>query len=214
LFITFEGPEGSGKTTQLTRAYDYLRARGLPVIQTREPGGTPVADRIRAVLLDAENSVLTPMAELLLYAAARAQHVAEKIRPALERGEIVLCDRFADSTWAYQGYARGLGVELVSQINKLATNGLEPDLTLLFDLSVEIGLARARSRADTLAPDKREDRFEREDIAFHRRLREGYLKLAEMYPSRFRVIDASGDADAVWQSTRTILDADVLGRRT
>jgi dTMP kinase len=213
VFITFEGPEGSGKTTQLARAYDYLRGRDLPVIQTREPGGTPVADRIRALLLDAGISTLTPMAELLLYAAARAQHVAEKIRPALARGEVVLCDRFADSTWAYQGYARGLGVELVSQINKLATDGLEPDLTLLFDLPVEVGLARARSRADTLAPEAREDRFEREDIAFHRRLREGYLKLAEMHSNRFRVIDASGDVDAVWQCTRAILDADVLRRR-
>ncbi len=211
MFITFEGSEGSGKTTQLTRAAEYLQSRGMVVVRTREPGGTPIADRIRAVLLDATNQALTPLGELLLYAAARAQHVAEKVRPALERGEIVLCDRFADSTWAYQGFARGLGVELVTQVNTLATGGLEPDLTLLYDLPVEIGLARARARADRLPQDQREDRFEREQLDFHRRLREGYLRLAEMHRNRFRVLDAASDEESVWQATRAVLDAEVRG---
>jgi dTMP kinase len=213
VFITFEGPEGSGKTTQLARAADYLRAQGLTVLQTREPGGTPLADRIREVLLDAANTGLTPSAELLLYAAARAQHVVEKIKPALQRGEVVLCDRFADSTLAYQGYARGLDLNLVAQVNLFATGGLEPDLTLLFDLPVEVGLARAGARAKHLPDEQREDRFEREEIAFHQRLRDGYLHLAKAHAERFRVIDAAADVDAVWQRTRAILDAEVLRRR-
>jgi len=181
-------------------------------MQTREPGGTPIADQIRAILLDAGNVGITPMTELLLLFAARAQHVSEKVCPALERGEIVLCDRFADSTWAYQGYARGLGTDLVEQLNRLATGGLEPNLTLLFDLPVEIGLARANSRADQMAASKREDRFERERLAFHQKLREGFLKLAEREKNRFRLIDAKGSIDAVWLQTKTAV-AEVLLER-
>jgi len=206
VFITFEGPEGSGKSTQIGRAAEYLAARGCRVLLTREPGGTPIADQLRRVLLAADNAAITPLAELFLYCAARAQHVAEKIKPALARGEIVLCDRFADSTWAYQGYARGLGVELVDRLNETATDGLRPDLTLLFDLPVEQGLTRAVARAERLAEHRREDRFEREDLAFHRRLREGFLRLAELHPERFRVIDAGPDIETVWRSTQAILD--------
>jgi dTMP kinase len=213
LFLTFEGPEGSGKSTQIGRAAEYLTSRGFAVVRTREPGGTPLADQIRAVLLHAGNADLAPLAELFLYCAARAQHVAEKIRPALDRGAIVLCDRFADSTWAYQGYARGLGTELAEQVNTIATGGLTPDATLLYDLPVEIGLSRARRRADRLAHDQREDRFEREDLAFHERLREGYLRLAALHPQRIFVIDATQPLAAVWQATQGRLDQ-LLARRT
>ncbi len=206
MFITFEGPEGSGKSTQIARAYDYLQTRGRRVVKTREPGGTIISDQIRAVLLTAENQGMAPMTELFLYFAARAQHVAEKIRPALAEGAVVLCDRFADSTWAYQGHARGLGGELVEQLNALATGGLQPDATLLYDLPVEIGLARARARIADQAPAGREDRFEREALAFHRKLREGYLLLAQRHRERFRVIDAAPPADAVWAQTRAALD--------
>jgi dTMP kinase len=213
LFITFEGPEGSGKSTQLARAADYLAVQGRRVVATREPGGGPLADKIRAVLLDANHAALTPMAELCLYVAGRAQHVAERIRPALAESAIVLCDRFTDSTWAYQGYARGLGVELVEKLNDLATGGLTPDLTLLYDLPVELGLTRARQRADRLAPVEREDRFEREELAFHQRLREGYLLLAAKHPARFRVIDGAPNAGIVWEQTRAALDELLEKRR-
>ncbi len=206
MFITFEGPEGSGKTTQVKRAEAYLSGRGFKVTCTREPGGTPVADKVRRILVDADNATLVPMAELFLYFASRAQHVAEKIRPALLEGQIVLCDRYADSTLAYQGYARGLDVEMVARLNELATGGLQPDLTLLLDLSVEVGLARARVRADGVAPREREDRFEQEEIEFHRRLREGYLKLAGEFSGRYRVIDATPGVDEVWTQTKFTLD--------
>lgn len=211
MFITFEGPEGSGKSTQIARAGKYLAGKGWEVVVTREPGGTAIADQIRAILLQAENQTMTPTTELLLYFAARAQHVEEKLRPALKQGKIVLCDRFADSTWAYQGYARGLGTDLVEEMNKLATGGLQPDLTLLLDLPVEIGLQRAGGRADRLAEEQREDRFEREDIEFHRRLREGFLLLAKKNPKRFRVVDASGGVEDVWRQIQAVLDADVIG---
>ncbi len=213
LFITFEGPEGSGKSTQVACAHEYLQTHGLRVVKTREPGGVPIADQIRAVLLTADNQGMSPMAELFLYFASRAQHVAEKIRPALAAGAVVLCDRFADSTWAYQGYARGLGVELVEQLDALATGGLRPDATLLFDLPVEIGLARARQRFADQAATRREDRFEREELAFHRKLREGYLLLAQREPGRIRIIDANPPAEVVWEQTRAALD-DIVARRS
>lgn len=206
MFITFEGPEGSGKSTQIRKAGKYLADRGCKVLLTREPGGTPIADQIRKVLLSSENAAITPTTELFLYLAARAQHVEEKIRPALSRDEIVLCDRFIDSTWAYQGFARKLGAEVVEKLNDLATGGLYPDLTLLFDLPVEMGLARAMARAERVAEHQREDRFEREDPAFHHRLHEGFLRLAELHPVRFRIIDASPDIETVWQSTKAVLD--------
>ncbi|HPQ70678.1 MAG TPA: dTMP kinase [bacterium] len=212
MLMTFEGPEGSGKTTQIVRAVEYLRSCGLPVVQTREPGGTPIADQIRAVLLRADNAAITPLTELLLYFAARAQHVAEVVRPALEAGKIVVCDRFADSTWAYQGHARGMNTEMIERLNDIATGGLRPDLTLLYDLPIEEGLRRARSRAECLDDAEREDRFENEALEFHRKLREGFLLLARREPLRFRVIDAAGSVDEVWQRTKALLDAEVLGR--
>jgi len=212
MLMTFEGPEGSGKTTQIVRAVQYLRSFGLPVVQTREPGGTPIADQIRAVLLRAENKAITPLTELLLYFAARAQHVAEVVRPALEAGKIVACDRFADATWAYQGHARGMDTAMIERLNEIATGGLQPDLTLLYDLPIEEGLRRARSRAERLDDAEREDRFEKEALEFHRKLREGFLLLAEREPRRFRVIDAAGSVDEVWLHTKAVLDAEVLGR--
>lgn len=194
-FITFEGIEGSGKSTQLRILQSYGETLGHRVLATREPGGCPIADTIRAILLDPANRALRPRAELLLYAAARAQHVDQIIRPALAAGTLVLCDRFADATLAYQGGGRGLDRSLVESISALAADGLRPDLTLLFDLPVELGLARARRRnQDDSHPD--EGRFELEELDFHRRVRDSYLALAAS-ESRFRVIDATGSVDAV-----------------
>jgi len=191
-FITFEGVEGCGKTTQLRLLKERLEAAGEKVTSTREPGGCPIADKIRAILLDAENSAITPLSELLLYAAARAQHVQEVIVPALERGDIVLCDRFTDATIAYQGHGRGLDLATIAQLNSLATGGVEPKLTLLIDCQVQVGLSRALARIEATSG-AREERFELESVRFHERVRDGYLKLAAAAPERFVVIDGSGD---------------------
>lgn len=194
-FITFEGIEGCGKTTQLQRLANFLTAAGHSVLVTREPGGCAIADALRAVLLDSANQAMAPTAELLLYAAARAQHVAEIIRPALAAGRIVLCDRFSDATLAYQGYGRGLDRELILELNRVATGGLAPDVTVLLDFPAEDGLARARRRnAGSGGPD--EGRFEAESLAFHHRVRQGYLALAATDP-RFLVVDARGGQEEV-----------------
>ncbi len=191
-FITFEGVEGCGKSTQIRTLQQHLERGGRRVMATREPGGCPIADAIRAILLDPANQQLVARAELLLYAAARAQHVEQVIRPALATGTIVLCDRFADATSAYQGGGRGLDAGLVAQLNAVATAGLYPDLTLLLDFPVELGLARARHRNQHAAL-LNEGRFELEELAFHQRVRIAYQALAEG-ESRFRVIDATGAA--------------------
>ncbi len=208
-FITFEGMEGCGKTTQLQLLAAALRRRHRQVVTTREPGGCPIADAVRAILLHPDNTAMIPRTELLLYAAARAQHVEEVIRPALAAGKTVLCDRFIDATTAYQGFGRGLALPLIERLNSLAVEGLRPDLTLLLDLPVEEGLRRARRRNADSNPD--EDRFERESLAFHQRVREGYLELARRQ-ERFRVIDASGTpeevAARVLRETAGILDAE------
>lgn len=190
-FVTFEGIEGSGKSTQLARLAQQLKTSGHAVTVTREPGGCPIADRVRAILLDAENGALTPMAELLLYAAARAQHVAEIVVPALNAGHIVLCDRFTDATVAYQGYGRGLDHTVIAELNRLATGSLRPDLTVLVDCPVEVGLARAMARINS-CQGAREERFELESLQFHQRVRNGYLELAEREKDRCIVIDGSG----------------------
>lgn len=200
-FITFEGIEGCGKTTQIRLLAAALTEAGNRVTLTREPGGCPIADKVRAILLDADNSAMTPSAELLLYAAARAQHVSEIIAPALGRGDIVLCDRFTDATLAYQGYGRGLDRETILRLNSLATAGYCPDLTLLIDCPVETGLERAReriaaaSRADTGS--EREERFELESRQFHQRVRDGYLSLAAEAPHRFVIVDGDGPREAI-----------------
>ncbi|HEY2830731.1 MAG TPA: dTMP kinase [Thermoanaerobaculia bacterium] len=192
MFLTFEGIEGSGKTTQLRR----LAERIPNAVSTKEPGGTPTADRIRAILLDPE-SHLDRVAELFLFAASRRQHVADLIRPALQRGQVVLCDRFTDSTLAYQGFGRVIDLDQLRTLNAWATDSLTPDLTLLFDLPEEVGLSRARSRNAAATP--HEGRFEAEDLRFHRRVREGYLSLAVAEPQRFVKIDADGTSDEVFE---------------
>ncbi|WP_109207696.1 dTMP kinase [Moorella sp. Hama-1] len=197
LFITLEGPDGAGKTTQMDNLAAYLGRRGLAVERTREPGGTRLAEAIRRLLLEPDYGPVDPRAEILLYAAARAQHVAERIRPALAAGKIVLCDRFADSTLAYQGYGRRLGADLVEQINNLATADLKPDLTLLLDVPVEIGLGRRPGGAD---------RMEQENLEFHRRVRQGYLDLARREPGRVRLIDGTRSPEVVWTEIKGILD--------
>jgi dTMP kinase len=202
-FITFEGVEGCGKTTQLRLLKERLAAAGEKVTSTREPGGCPIADQMRAILLDAQNSAITPLAELLLYAAARAQHVQEVILPALERGETVLCDRFTDATLAYQGHGRELDLETIGQLNRLATGGLEPKLTVLIDCPVQVGLSRALARIEA-AQGAREERFELESVRFHERVRAGYLGLAAAHPERFVVVDGSGD---VARTEKLVLEA-------
>ncbi len=202
MFITFEGIEGSGKSTQVPRVAEHLRQRGIACITTKEPGGTPLADRIRALLLDS-GSVIDPVAELFLFAASRRQHVVEVIRPAIQRGEIVLCDRFTDSTLAYQGFGRMLNLDRLRALNDWATDGVRPDLTLIFDLPEEVGLRRARSRNETATDD--EGRFELENLRFHRRVREGYLALAKGEPERYKIIDADGGTDEVFARTMALL---------
>lgn len=191
LFISFEGVEGSGKTTQIKLLAAWLKKRGRRVVLTREPGGTPFADRIRSLLLNGKTKKISPSMELFLYEVARRDHVSTVIRPALKKGMIVLCDRFTDATLAYQGFGRGLPLKVTTVMNRLATGGIKPDLTFLLDLPVEAGLARAKGRIKRL---KRgtplENRFEEEKKEFHKKVREGYLTLARKEKRRFRIIDA------------------------
>jgi dTMP kinase len=209
-FITFEGIEGSGKTTQLALLAERLRRNGLRVLTTREPGGCPIADAIRRILLDPVNRAMAPRAELLLYAAARAQHVAEVIRPALAEGRIVLCDRYTDATLAYQGYGRQLDMVLIDHLNEIASEGCRPDLTLLLDMPETAGLERALQRNATqdLAA---EGRFEQETLAFHGRVRQGYLEVARRQPARFRLIDARGGVEEVAGRIASAVDAFFAG---
>lgn len=191
MFITFEGIEGSGKSTQIRLLAQTLRGGGRDVVVTREPGGTPIGDQIRKILLDAANTAMVPECESLLYWAARAQHVRELVRPALLKGKIVLCDRYVDSTYAYQGYARGLDFTVLTELKQIACGDLEPDKTLLFDLPVSEGLKRARRRIGKRKPDEREDRFENEVVAFHEKVRAGFLTMAAQEPKRFVTLDAT-----------------------
>jgi dTMP kinase len=210
VFITFEGIEGSGKSTQIVLLANYLTAHAKAVLLTREPGGTEIGDRVRAILLDPVNRELTPRAELLLYAAARAQHLDELVRPELEAGTIVLCDRFSDATLAYQGYGRGLDVEMIRSLDRMVTAGLRPDITILFDIDAAEGLFRARGRNSSRGLEA-EARFENEELAFHERVREGYLALAKQDAGRFRIVDASPSPDEIQKVVRKIVD-DVLNR--
>lgn len=200
LFITIEGVEGAGKTTQLKRLHRHLEQIGYAVVVTREPGGTPIGEAVRQVLLDPTHAAMAPVTELLLYEAARAQHVAELIRPALEEGKAVLCDRFADSTTAYQGAGRALAPQDILTLHNLATGGLWPDLTLVLDLAVKTGLERARNRG-------RYDRLEQETLLFHEQVREGFLELARLEPDRVKVIDAAQPVDAVAAAICAHVDA-------
>jgi len=189
-FITFEGIEGCGKTTQIRLLAKGLKEGGREVVLTREPGGTEIGERIRAVLLDASSCGMSPITDLMLYGAARNQHVREVIRPALERGAVVLCDRYADATTAYQGAARRIDVKTIDEVHRVATEGVWPQLTLLLDMPASEGLSRARERNLHEDIAGREDRFEREELDFHERVRSGYLAIAKREPSRVVIVDA------------------------
>jgi len=198
-FISLEGGEGAGKSTQNKRIVEWLSNRGRTVVETREPGGTLVSEQIRRVLLDTRNAGLNPTAELLMMFAARSQLVQEVILPSLEEGKVIVCDRFADASYAYQGGGRQLGAETVAQVERIVLKDLQPDLTLLFDIPVELGMTRVAGRGEA-------DRFEVESIRFFERVRQAYLERAEAYPQRFRVIDASCDEQQVWQQVRSTLE--------
>ena len=196
MFITFEGIEGCGKSTQVERLEKLLKNHDIPVLFTLEPGGTRIGTNIRRILLDKKNKKLAPIAELLLYEADRAQHIEEVIRPALDEGKWVVCDRFFDATVAYQGAARGEDMKLIKYLNQKVTQGIQPDITFLLDCPVQTGLKRALKRNQS-SQDDGQDRFEREKEQFHQRVREGYLALARQDKKRFRVIDASRSLDEV-----------------
>jgi len=196
-FVTFEGIEGSGKTTQIARLAERLDEAGEPAVVTREPGGSPLGRRLRGLLLGGEVSRIEPIAELLLYVADRAQHLRELVEPTLAAGTHVLCDRYLDATLAYQGFARGLDLDFIRRLHEKPPLDRRPDRTILLDLGPELGLDRARRRNDELGLETVEGRFEREPLAFHRRVREGYLSLAEAEPFRFRIVAAEGSADEI-----------------
>lgn len=199
MFITLEGPEGSGKSSQIEMLGDYLRRQGFTVLVTREPGGTPIGDQIRGCVHDVGNANMTPQTEMLLYSASRAQLVAEVIRPALAAGQIVLCDRFYDSTIAYQGYGRGLNLDDLYTITRFATGGLKPALTLLLDIAVEKGLSR---RADN---GLEMNRLDLETVSFHQRVRQGYQQMAAQEPKRWVVVDAGRPLAEVQAELRRIV---------
>lgn len=189
IFITFEGIEGCGKSTQIKLLENYLKSKGVPTLLTREPGGTAIGEKIRQVLLNKDFKEMHPITELLLYASARSQHVHQVILPALKGGKIVLCDRYADATKAYQGDARGIDKTLLKNIHKIATDNLQSTLTFLLDCPVEIGLGRAQDR----------NRFEEEKVSFHKKVRKGYLEIAKAEPKRIKIIDATQTRDTVHQ---------------
>lgn len=193
VFITIEGPEGAGKTTIINMIVQHLEKKGYPVMQTREPGGIEIAEQIRQVILDKENTAMDPRTEALLYAAARRQHLIEKVKPALEAGAVIICDRFIDSSLAYQGYARGLGVEEVFDINKFAIENMMPKLTIYFDIDPEIGLSRINQHRG-----REVNRLDLETIDFHQKVRKGYHLLIEKFPERIKVIDASQSVESVF----------------
>ena len=208
LFISFEGIEGSGKSTQCQVLAQFLKDSGFRVMETREPGGTPIAEHIRDLFLQTKTTpgeLLTPETEASLVFAARSQHVASLLLPALQNGAVVLCDRFSDSTLAYQGYGRGLNISKLQGYNRFITQGLTPDMTFLFDLPVEQGLARRRS-------DPNQNRIDREAMAFHTRVRKGFLVLARQYPQRMTIINASRSEEAISKQIRTMVDP-ILQRR-
>jgi dTMP kinase len=196
MFITLEGPEGSGKTSQLPALAGYLRTVGYDVVVTREPGGTAVGDQIREILMNMQNVSIIPRTEILLFLAARAQHVDEVIRPALAAGKVVLCDRFGDSTLAYQGFGHKTDLETLQALLDFSTDGLKPDLTLLVDVPVELGMGRKRDNSSEW------NRLDAYALAFHERVRQGYFALAEAEPERWIIVDATKDKDSVQQAMR------------
>ncbi len=197
VFITFEGAEGSGKSTQARLAARYIRSRGRKVLHLREPGGVPISEAVRKILLSRTSKRMVKECEMLLYMAARAQLVGERIRPALQKGTVVLCDRFLDSTLAYQGYGYGVDMQMIRRIGRFATYDISPDRTLLFDINALEGLKRIS---------RRKDRIEARALAYHRRVRQGYLQLARKNPRRFKVIAANGDKGAIQAEVRVYID--------
>ncbi len=200
LFITFEGQEGSGKTTQIELLKQALQRKKYKVIITREPGGTAIGDQIRHILLDPKNKAMDSLTELLLYEASRAQHVAQVIRPALKRGQIVISDRYADASTVYQGMARQLGTQLVKHLNTIATQGLKPHLTIVLDCPLTMGLSRMKQRTHSKL-----DRIEKEEKSFHAKVRHGYLTLAKQEPHRVKIIDGSKTKDEVHQTILNLI---------
>ncbi|GJL84774.1 MAG: thymidylate kinase [Micavibrio sp.] len=212
LFITFEGGEGAGKTTQINLLAKRLGGAGYKVVTTREPGGTKEAETIRNLLVQREGGDWSPMAECLLLFAARVMHVKNVIKPALVEGQVVICDRFTDSTRAYQGYGHGLDLQKIEEINIAALDSFGPDMTFVFDIDPEQGLARSGRRlaAETLDINQTEDRFENMDIEFHEKLRQGYLEIAKNEPERCHVIDASGSAEEIAAEIEKIVKGKLL----
>ena len=199
-FITFEGTEGSGKTTVIEKVEQYYTEKGYQVIRTREPGGSKIAEDIRNVILDVNNTNMDSITEAMLYAASRRQHLVEKVIPYMEKGYIVLCDRFIDSSLAYQGHARGLGIDKVYQLNLIATNGLLPDATIYVDVRPEVGLARIKTN------NREQNRLDLEKLSFHDKVYEGYRIVSEMFKDRFKVINGEQDREAVFNDTIKVLN--------
>jgi dTMP kinase len=212
MFITLEGIEGCGKTTQINYLNSYFENRGRPCMVTREPGGTAIGKKIRSILLNPSSKDMVPKAELLLYMADRAQHIASLVKPCLAAGKVVLCDRYFDATVVYQGFARGLDTRFIRELHRLILEDFKPDITLLLDLSPRIGLARAWKQLDNGARSSIESRFEEEALSFHEKVRAGYLELARLEPERFRTIDASGDEKQVQKDIRAALSGWEAGR--
>ncbi|MGG0179000.1 dTMP kinase [Gottfriedia acidiceleris] len=200
LFITFEGPEGAGKTTIINMISEELRKRSVNFISTREPGGIRIAENIRNIILDTENIEMDKRTEALLYAAARRQHLAEKVIPALSEGKIVLCDRFVDSSLAYQGVGRGIGIDEIYNINQFAIDGLMPDLTIYFDLDPKVGLNRVHQ-----ADEREINRLDLEELDFHLKVQSGYAEIMSREPWRFKRIDASNQVDQVFKDTLKVI---------
>jgi dTMP kinase len=205
LFITFEGVEGSGKTTQIQRLKKYLDRKGIPCKVTREPGGCPISEKVRKILLNPDHREMVPTSELLLYEAARAQHIKEAIKPFLKKGGVILSDRFSDATLAYQGYGRRMDLKWIESLNRISSQGIRPNVTFLLDCPSQVGLKRAIRRNRTLRQE-REERFEKEKIQFHRRVRKGYLAIAKKEPYRVKVIDTREGEDKVFEKIRKIVD--------
>jgi len=200
LFITFEGPEGAGKTTVIQKIAERLAEKNIDVLATREPGGIEIAEKIRSIILNPAHTAMDERTEALLYAAARSQHYFEKVQPALDAGKLVICDRFIDSSLAYQGYARGIGIDEVLSINEFAIGKKLPDMTILFDIAPEVGLARIYATGN-----REVNRLDVESLSFHQKVYDGYLLLVERYPERIRIVNADQDIDSVVEDVWSLL---------
>lgn len=225
IFISLEGIEGCGKTTQAELIKSHLEEKGFSVVLTREPGGTEIAEQIRQILSDSKNKALTSRAELFLFLAARAQHVEEIIKPALKEGKVVISDRFSDATLAYQGYGREIDLNLIDELNRIATGGLEPKLTILLDLPPEAGLTRVKISRNLVKISKHFtdvhkrrivvfDRIESEELEFHQRVREGYLALARQFPERIKVVKADGPIEEIFETVKGLIESILVKRKT